>query len=165
MTTRLPYVVATLALTALAALFITGQGLARRPGPSLERAAGTVSRPAPALPSARQIIERGRDLGLRPDQIARLEALDARWRREAHAVDAPLEAAARQLAAFMKEAQDRRGASLAELQRRSADYRELSAELRERRLRHAAETLAVLSPSQRPLLGPMTTISISGDPR
>lgn len=118
----------------------------------------------PLPSSARELLEWGRDLGLQPEQRAQLEALDVRWRRESD-LDAELQAAAREPSDFMKEARDRRGASLAELQRRSAGYRELSAALRERRLRHADEALALLTESHRRAVSPAPTSSTSGEQR
>lgn len=153
MSTARPYIGGTLILAAVALLYVAAASGPERPGPRLERPAGTASRPgpAPAVLSARRIIEIGRDLDLQPDQIVRLAALDARWRRESQEIETALEPAIRELTAFLTGAQERGGAGLVELQRRSADYQELSAELRQRRLRHAAEALAVLSGSQKQL--------------
>lgn len=161
----LAYFSATLVLSAMAVVYVVGQGWPARPGPRLDRSSPAASRPAPGPPSARELLDRGRALGLRPEQRAQLEALDARWRREAHDLDIELQAEARELSSFMEEAQDRRGATLAELQRRSAEYRELSAELRERRLRHAREALALLTAAQRQAVSPASTSSTPGEPR
>jgi hypothetical protein len=103
----------------------------------------------PAPPIARDLLARVVALDLRPDQAARLEALDRAWEREAEGLEEALREAERDFSSFMKDAQATRGASVQEIQRRSAEYSQLSATLRERRRRHADAALAVLVGWQR----------------
>src|SRR3990172_10736166 len=81
--------------------------------------------PAPA-PSAREILDRGPAVELSREQAARLRALDAEWVRQSSDLQAAIDDEARQFSAFMKEAQDGRGASLQEIQRRAANLRNLN---------------------------------------
>jgi LmbE family N-acetylglucosaminyl deacetylase len=100
------------------------------------------------------LLDRANDLALIPGQKARLETLDRQWKVEA----AGLEAAVRQeqevFSRFMVEAQAGGKTSMPEIQRRSADLRELSETLRERRQQHAKAALEVLGESQRQMLSP-----------
>jgi hypothetical protein len=102
--------------------------------------------PSPA-PTARGVLEKAAALGLRPDQRARLEALDRSWRRETAPVEAELEAAQAEFARFMREAQGR-GATLAGVGQQAAPAVELGRQMRERRRAHVAAVISVLDGTQ-----------------
>jgi hypothetical protein len=88
-------------------------------------------------------------LGLTHDQIARLRELDRVWTSEEREAQAAIRDAELELAAFMSEAQASRGATVQQIQQRSAEFSSLSAKLRERRRRHSEAALQVLDVSQR----------------
>jgi len=145
------YLATTLALLAVAAGYALSQGWVERQSPRpmvREARARPVPPPAPA-PSARDILEWGPAVGLSREQAARLRALDAEWVRQSSDLQAAIEDEERQFSAFMKEAQGGRGASLQEIQRRSANLRDLSATLREARWRHGLASTEVLTEQQR----------------
>jgi len=151
MSPRVRYLSTTLALLAVAAGYTLSQGWVERQSPRpMVREVGARPEPPPApAPSAREILDRGPALGLSQEQAARLRALDAEWRRQSSELQAAIEGERRQFSAFMKEAQEGRGASLQEIQRRSANLRDLSATLREARWRHALASAEVLTEQQR----------------
>ncbi len=140
-----------LALLAVAGGYALSQGWIDRPGPRpVAREAGARPAPPPApAPSAREILDRGEAWGLSGEQAARLRALDTEWARRASDLQAAIDDAERQFSAFMKEAQGGRGASLQEIQRRSANLRDLSATLREARRQHGLASAEVLTEHQR----------------
>ncbi len=152
MSPRVRSLTTTLALLAVAAGYaLMSQGWVerQRPRPMVREAgARPVPPPAPA-PSAREIIDRGPAVGLSREQAARLRALDAEWVRQSSELQAAIDNEERQFSAFMKEAQGGRGASLQEIQRRSANLRDLSATLREARWRHGLASAEVLTEQQR----------------
>ena len=151
MSPRVRHLSTTLALLAVAAGYTLSQGWVERqsPRPMLREAgARPVPLPAPA-PSAREILDRGPAVELSREQAARLRALDADWVRQSSDLQATVDDEERQFAAFMKEAQGGRGASLQEIQRRSANLRDLSATLREARWRHGLASAEVLTEQQR----------------
>jgi hypothetical protein len=98
-------------------------------------------------------------LALTAQQRARLASLDRAWGEQATALDQAVAAARAEFQRFTREASPR-GTSVAEIQRRSAQYRELSAALRAARQRHAEAAQAVLSEVQRrsPARGPFTSV-------
>ena len=144
-------VIAALALLIVAGAYFADQGRMNRPGPPRPAASVPAVRPAgpPVPPAAREILDRRAVLDLRAEQIARLETLDQLWTREASGLEAMLRDAERQFSVFATEAQQQKGASLPEIQRRSAEFSQLSAELRERRRHHADVALGVLTERQR----------------
>jgi len=146
MSPRLRYLSTTLALVAIGLGYALVQGWPARPAPRLARPAAAARPPAP-LPTAREILDRGAALSLTADQKARLAALDERWKKESAGVQAAAQEAQRDLSRFLQE-QGAAKASLQEIQRRSADYRKLSQELRELRQRHAETVAQVLTGSQ-----------------
>jgi len=151
MSPRVRYLSTTLALLAVAAGYTLSQGWVERqsPRPMLREAgARPVPLPAPA-PSAREILDRVPAVGLSREQAARLRALDAEWVRRSSALQAAIDDEESQFSTFMKEAQGGRGASLQEIQRRSANLRDLSATLREARWRHGLASAEVLTEQQR----------------
>lgn len=164
MSPRLRYVSTTLALVAVGLGYAVIQGRAARPAPRIE-ARPVVARPlAPPLPTAREILDRGTDLALTNDQRARLEALDQQWKKEPAGVQVAVQEAERELTQFMQ-AQASGKTSLQEIQRRSADYRELSAELRELRQRHAEAAAHILTESQQRTLVLLTSPQTRGGVR
>lgn len=151
MSPRVRYLSTTLALLAVAAVYTLSQGWVAHQTPRpMVRQAGVrpVPPPAPA-PSARDILDRGPAVGLSREQAARLRALDAEWVRQSSDLQVAIDDEERQFSAFMKEAQGGRGASLLEIQRRSANLRDLSAALREARWRHGLASAEVLTEQQR----------------
>lgn len=144
------YLSTTLALVAAAAGFAVYQGLVEHPAPRLERRLDPASRPPvppPAPPSAREILDRRAVLSLTREQVARLEDLDARWRQDSAGLVSAVDHARAEFSRFMDEQAGHR-ASVQEIQRLSAEFRELSAELRAQRLRHAEAAAGLLSESQ-----------------
>lgn len=152
MSPSLRYLATTVALLAVGLGYALIQGRPERPAPRPAAQPAAVARPlppAPALPTAREILGRRAALGLSAEQVARLEALDREWRSEAAPLEAALQAAGEEFSRFVREAQPGKGASLQEIQRQSAEYRELSATLRERRRLHSEAAAHVLTESQR----------------
>jgi hypothetical protein len=157
MTVQRHYLVSTLGLVGLVAAYFVLQGAPPRPGPRLERPPQGLARPAapPRLLTAHEILSRA-DLGLASGQVERLQALDLEWSERNRGLLASVEAAQAELSHFM-ETQGTGRANLAELERRSADFRELSAELRQRRTLHAEAAMDVLTEPQRRQLVPATS--------
>ena len=143
---------AVLAPLIVAAAYFVYQGRLERPAPPRPASSLSAARPAglpPASPTAREMLDRRVTLDLRWDQIARLEALDHLWAREVSGLQAMIQDAEREFSIFATEAQGKTGASLPEIQRRSAVFSRLSAELRDRRQHHTDAALGVLSEWQR----------------
>ena len=151
MTPQVRALTAALALLIVAGAYFAYQGRMERPGPPRPASALSTARPAgpPVPPTAREILDRRAVLNLRGEQIARLEALDQRWTREVSGLEAMIRDAEREFSVFASEAQQRKGASLPEIQRRSTEFSQLSVELRERRRHHADAALGVLTEWQR----------------
>ncbi len=148
---RLRYLVTSLALLAVGLGYALTQGRSVRPAPPrLTPAAAAPSVQPPRVPpSAREILERGAALSLTAEQTRRLEALAREWSSESAGLDASLQAATADFSRFMSEAQAGRGASLQEIQRRSADVSQLGALARERRRRHGEAAAGLLTDRQR----------------
>lgn len=156
---------ATLAVALIAAAYFVFQAridrpAAPRPAPALS-AAGPATLPA-APPTAREILDRAVALDLWGEQRVRLEALDSVWSKEVSGLEAALQEAEREFSRFMKEAQGARGASIQEIQRRSAEFGRLTAELRERHQRHSEAALRVLADWQRERLAQSRSSAIEG---
>jgi hypothetical protein len=166
MNIRVRYLVTTLALIAIALGYALMQEWPRNVAPRLPARAETSSHPAPrpALPTAREILEHGADLALTPDQQGRLTALDRQWAQESAGTQAVADAAGREFSLFLQ-TQGSGKASLQEIQRRSADYRALSRELRELRQRHAETAQQVLTDPQRQTLETIPSPHIFGGER
>jgi hypothetical protein len=143
------YLVTTLTLVAVGLGYVLFQQWPRHPALRLPARAEASSHPAfrPALPTAREILEHGADLALTPDQQGHLAALDRQWKQESAGVQAVADAAGRELSRFLQE-QGSGKVSLQEIQRRSADYRALSQELRELRQQYAEAAAEILTKSQ-----------------
>jgi len=163
MSPRLRYLSTTLALVAIGLGYALVHGWPARPAPRLVRPAAA-ARPSAPPPTAREILDRGAALSLTADQKARLAALDERWRKESAGVHAATQEAQRELSRFLQE-QGAAKASLQEIQRRSAEYREFSQELRELRQRHAEAVAQVLTGSQQRKLAVLTTPDTRGGVR
>ena len=145
-----PFVVA-LGLAALAVGYLALQAPPSRPAPPRP----TGERAVPALARVPQYTARdllSAPLALGPAQRTRLENLATAWQDEAARLDAEVTAAGAELDSFMGHAAQRGGTRLADLQARSAAFRESSARLRERRAAHQAAALEVLTPEQRAAL-------------
>ncbi len=168
MNARLRYLSTTLALLAVGLGYALIQGRPWRPTPRLEARPATVSRPAgpsPAPHTAREILARGDALSLTAEQKARLEVLDRAWKKETAGLEAALREVSEEFSRFMKEAQAGSGASLQEIQRRSAEVGDLSAALRERRRLHSEDAARVLTGSQRQKLAPESSTATRGGDR
>ena len=166
MSPRVRVLTTTLALLAVALAYtLTRDRVQAPPRPAR---GGAIERPAPPPappPSAREIIDRRVPLGLSREQAARLEALDRQWQEESATLQAAIAKAEKAFAAFMQEAQARRGATLQEIHRQSAEVARLSAFLREGRLLHGEAATAVLSQAQRRGVGPATSLDVQGGTR
>ena len=145
------YLSTSVALALVATTYFVLQPRAERPGPPRPSPALSAPRPAlpPAPPIAREILDRSVELDLRGDQRVRLEALDRLWRREISGLEAEIGEAEREFSGFVKHAQGVRGVTAQEIQRRGAQFSQLSAELRERRQHHSEAALRVLADWQR----------------
>ena len=166
MSPRLRYLSTTLALVAVGLGYALIQAKPWRPAPRLEaRPAEAARPPAPPLPTARQILDRGADLSLTANQKARLEALDEKWRKEAALLETALKTAEQDFSQYVKEVQAEGKTNLQEIQRQSADYRELSAELRGLRQRHAEAAAQILTESQQRELPLLTSPETRGGVR
>lgn len=166
MSPAIRYGATSLALAAIGTLYVLGQSWPDRPGPR-PPAGPTAARPAPPVPgpTARDLVDRAAELSLTAEQVVRLEALARRWREESAELERALATAGERFGRFAGEAQAGTGASVEEIQRRSADYRELSAALREARRRHAEAAGAVLAEAERQRPGRVTpTDSHGGTP-
>ena len=138
-----------LVLFAVAFGYALTQGRVERP--ALPRPTGVAPSPRvpPPLPSARDILDRRASLALGAEQTRRLEALAREWSNESARLEAEVQAATAEFSRFMSEAQERRGTSLQEIQRRSADISELSAGLRDQRRLHGQAAAGLLTDRQR----------------
>ena len=153
MSPRARYLATSGVLAALAAAYLLWQGQITRPAPHLPASSAMVARrappsPAPRAPGAREILGHAMALDLSDDQVARLRALDRRWSAEVSRLEAAIRQAEEEVSAFMEDARAR-GASIQEIQQRSADLRSLGALLREGRRRHADAAVGLLADWQR----------------
>jgi hypothetical protein len=168
MSPRLRYASTTVALLGVGLAWVLIQAPWQRPAPGLAappRAAAVRPAPPPPLPTAGEILDRQAALSLTAEQVTRLEALRRAWRDESADLEAAVEAAGEQFARFAAEARAAKGASVGEIQRRSAEFRELSAALRERRRLHGEAAAGVLTDTQRQTLGTSTSRDIQGGTR
>jgi hypothetical protein len=117
------------------------------------------------LPPAQTILDRGALLSLTAEQTRRLEALARGWRDESTRLEAELQAATAEFSRFMSQAQAGRGASLQEIQRRSADAGELGAWVREQRRLHGEAAAGLLADWQRAKLAHETPVVPAGGDR
>ena len=143
---------ATLVVVLVAAAYFVFQTRVERPGPPRPVSALSAARPTaapPAPPTAREILDQSVALDLGGDQVVRLKALDRLWTSEIGGLTAMIHEAEREFSGFVKETQGAKGASLQEIQRRSATFSQLSVELRGRRQHHSEAALRVLAEWQR----------------
>jgi hypothetical protein len=160
---RTRYLLTTLALLALG----VGVGLSQwrdRPSVLPRPPARDVRVPAhPAQPpTAGEVLSRAEVLQLRPEQAARLRALERAWRADVASLEAALGAASADFERFVADARRGGGASVLEFQRRSADLQALSAELRERRAAHSRHAVETLTNAQRDGLRRKTVNAMGG---
>lgn len=154
MSLRVRYLSTTVALVALAAAYVFWQGRLERPTPRLPTASAPVIRPAspvpvPLPPTAREILDRAVALDLSDHQGIRLRALDRLWTSEASGLEAAIRGPEAEFSTFMIAARESGGASMQEIQSRSAELRRLSALLRERRQQHSDLAVGLLADWQR----------------
>jgi hypothetical protein len=148
----LPYVTVTLVMLAVGVVWIT---LIDRPaGPRPLRAAspraGVAARPVPAAPvTAGEVLSRADVLGLTAGQRAQLASLAGTWERDITSLEDALNTATEEFSRFAREAQQAGRTRLHDVRSRTEDVQSLSALVRERRIRHAGEALALLTASQR----------------
>lgn len=152
MNTHARSLAATLAVVLVAVAYFVWEARIERPGPPRPTPALSAARPPdlpPAPPTAHEILDQSVTLDLRGDQVVRLKALDRLWTREISGLQPMIHEAEREFSGFVKDAQGTKRASLQEIQRRSATFSQLSAELRERRQHHSEAALRVLAEWQR----------------
>jgi hypothetical protein len=153
MNVRMRYLSTTLAMVAAAVVWMTVMDRPAAPRPPRPALAATAPRPQGPLTSttARDLLARADALGLTVSQRARLATLSANWERDSRVLEADVKVAAEAFARFLADAQQAGRAGMDEIRRRSMDYQELSAALRERRARHSDEALDALTAEQRML--------------
>ena len=139
-------VVASVAMLAVVAWLASQPGAQRAPL-RVAKSAGSAARPVPPPPLARDVLASG--LSLSAAQHRELEALATQWERESTTLEAAVGVAAEEFDRFAAAAKAAGRTSLAEVQQRSAELRELSAELRARRQVQGDGALAVLTDAQR----------------
>lgn len=151
MSPRVRYLSTTVALMATVLAYALWQRPLDRPTPRLPAYSSLTPRPAfpPMPPTARRILDQAMVLRLTHDQMARLRALDRFWTSEEGELQAAIRDAERELSVFMKDAQASGGASVQQIQQRSAEFSRLSARLREHRQRHSEAALQLLDGWQR----------------
>ena len=149
-------VTAALIMSALATVYLLWQPTAVRPAPPRPPKAASVPALTPRY-TARDLL--GTSLLLQALQVQRLEALATTGDEERTLLETSLALAQREFEEFMTDATRGNRVRLAEVQARSVELRQLSAELRERRAAHEVVALAVLTPEQRAALSrrPATT--------
>ena len=143
------YVVASLAL-AVAALAYVVRDTRGVSGPA--PVVLTSTRPGAVSPREPRYVARdllAKSPGLSAQQRRALGDLARDWEREESALDGRLQAAQATFEQFMTMARQKGRISVAEIQSASADLREVSAELRERRAMHSEASMSVLMPAQR----------------
>jgi len=153
MKVRSRYLATTVAVLAIGLGFGLGQWRVR-PAAVFKppaRDARVPARPAQP-PTAGEVLSRAEALRLRPEQTTRLRTLDRAWRADVASLGAALQAASAEFERFVAEARRGGGASVPELQRRSADLQALSAELRERRAAHSLQAIEILTEAQQDAL-------------
>ncbi len=113
-------------------------------------APAAVPPPRDAGYGARDIL--ARSTGLSARQRRALGDLAREWEREETVLDGRLRTAKAAFEQFMATAQQKGRISMAEIQSASADLRDISAELRERRTMHSDASMKVLTPAQREVM-------------
>jgi hypothetical protein len=161
MSVRTRYLSTTVAMVIAAIVWTTVIDRPAPPRPQRPASAAAEERPPRPIspPVARDLLARADALGLTVPQRARLAALSVSWERESHVLEADAHVAADAFARFLAEAQQGGRAGIEEIRRRSTDYQELSAALRERRARHSQEALGTLTTQQRARLAERNEIA------
>lgn len=143
-----------LVLAALVAGYTAWPAHAPRPGPVVTSGTSGVRPPAARHQAHELLVAR---LTLTSAQRAALTRLAADWAKESVAHENRVRAAGVEFEAFMVQAKEKGGASLAEIQARSTELREASGVFRERRNAHTAAALSVLTTGQRQALAGAAT--------
>jgi hypothetical protein len=152
MSVRTRYLATTLALLTVGLGFAVSQWR-DRPAPPRPQARLAALPLRPALPpTAEEVLKRADELRLSPEQVQRLSVLKREWALETERLEEAVRLASAEFEQFAAAAKGGGGTSLQEIQRRSADLRDLSAELRERRDAHSRQVLELLTDSQRTML-------------
>jgi hypothetical protein len=153
------YLATTLAFLAVGLAFGLSQWRARPASPRPPtRPAALPSRPA-LPPTAGEVLERADELRLSWEQVRRLSAMEQEWSAETARLEAAMRTASAEFERFAAAAKAGGGASLPEIQRRSAELQRLGAELREGRRAHSRQALELLTDAQRSTLrgGPLSS--------
>ncbi len=162
MSLRTRYLATTLALLAIGLGFGLSQGRTRPAPPRPPARDAHVPARLVLPPTAEESLGRAEALRLRSGQATRLRTLADAWREELERLEAALQAASAEFDQFAAGARRGGGASVPELQRRSADLQALSAELRERRAAHSLRAVEILTDAQRELLRREPVHSVGG---
>jgi hypothetical protein len=146
--TRARWMAVTLTLFAVGMVWIT---VLDRPPARPPLRPGSPAAPARLIApaTAREVLARGDVLALTDDQRARLAALAKAWEQDIAPVDAALKVATDEFTRFARDARQSGRARLEDIRSRTEDVQSLSALMRERRTRHADETMATLTAAQR----------------
>ena len=156
------YAVVAVALAAVALTYVVrdARGVSH-PAPVV-----LTSTPPAAVPprdagyGARDIL--AKSTGLSAQQRRALGELAREWEREETVLDDRLRAAKAEFEQFMATAQQKGRISMAEIQSASADLRDISSELRERRTMHSDASMKVLTPAQREVIGRSAPVRSGG---
>jgi hypothetical protein len=143
---------AAVAVAIIAAAFFGYEARLERPGAprSASSTSAATAASSPPIPlTAHEVLEQRLTVGLRRMQIVRLEALDRQWTRERSALQARIHDAEREFSVFAGESRNGGRVGLAEIQERSSELRQLSAQLRKDRAHHADAVSRVLDEWQR----------------
>jgi Spy/CpxP family protein refolding chaperone len=149
-------VAAVLIMSVLAAVYLLWQQAPARPAPPRPPKAARAPALAPRY-TARDLL--ATSLALQSLQVRRLEALARTWDEERRPLERSLAMAQGEFEEFMADATRGNRVRLDDVQARSVELRQLSAELREARAAHEVAAVAVLTPEQRAALSrrPATT--------
>ncbi len=152
MSLRTRYLATTLLLLAIGLGVGLSQWQARPAPPRPPSRSGELPARPPLPPTALEVLQRAGELGLDAEQVRRLQRLAREWTADVAGLEAALREAQAGFEQFAAAAKSGGGASLPEIQRRSADLQGVSAELRERRSAHSRRALEVLTDVQRAVL-------------
>ena len=142
-------VAAALIMSVLVMVYVLWQQAPARPAPPRPPKAAGVPALGPRY-TARDLL--GTSLALQSLQVRRLEDLATTWDEERKPLEKSLAMAQRDFEEFMADATRGNRVRLDDVQTRSVELRQLSAELREARAAHEVAALAVLTPEQRDTL-------------
>ncbi len=127
------------------------QEQARRTPPRLERTvlSDTDKPGAGVIPEVSSLLARREELKLSAQQAKEIEKLQAEWERVSAPLREQADRAAEQFKAWMDEAQKRGRVAMSEVQERSAEVRELSAQLVRQHRTYWQSALKLLTEKQR----------------